>query len=105
MGQGTSIIVNGRSVIGLTDEAARTVTGALALETGTFRSVFEPPLAAAFKQDGTGTYALTKRSGNGGYTNHPQTNQMSPITGKVLVVKTNDGGLCKNRNCKLLQRE
>ena len=62
-------------------------------------------MAAAFKQDGTGTYALTKRSGNGGYTNNPQTNQMSPITGKVLVVKTNDGGLCKNRNCKLLQRE
>jgi hypothetical protein len=60
LGQGTSIIVNGGSVIGLTDEFARTGTGALALETGTFRSVFEPPLAAAFKQDGTGTYALQK---------------------------------------------
>lgn len=93
--RGTSIIVNGGSAIGLTDEPARTGTGALALETGTFGSISEAPAAAAFKQDAAGTYALTKGSGNGWYTYNPQTNQISPIAGKVIVVKTNDGHYAK----------
>mgnify|MGYP000412674897 FL=1 len=93
--RGTSIIVNGGSVIGLTDEPARTGTGALALETGTFGSISEAPAAADFKQDAADTYALTKGSGNGWYTYNPQTNQISPIAGKVIVVKTNDGHYAK----------
>jgi hypothetical protein len=93
--RGTSIIVNGGSVIGLTGEPARTGTGALALETGTFGSISEAPAAAAFKQDAADTYALTKGSGNGWYTYNPQTNQISPIAGKVIVVKTNDGHYAK----------
>jgi hypothetical protein len=93
--RGTSIIVNGGSAIGLTDEPVRTGVGALALETGTFGSISEAPAATAFKQDAPGTYALTKGSGNGWYTYNPQTNQISSIAGKVIVVKTNDGHYAK----------
>ena len=67
----------------------------MALETGTFGSISEAPAAAAFKQDAAGTYALTKGSGNGWYTYNPQTNQISPIAGQVIVVKTNDGHYAK----------
>jgi hypothetical protein len=93
--RGTSIIVNGGAAIGLTDEPERKGNGSLALETGVFGSILEAPEAAAFKQDAAGTYALTKGSGNGWYTYNPQTNQISPIAGKVLVVKTNDGHYAK----------
>ncbi|EAR13715.1 hypothetical protein PI23P_04437 [Polaribacter irgensii 23-P] len=93
--RGTSIIVNGGSEIGLTDEPMRTGNGALALETGTFGSIVEAPMSTAFKQDATDTYALTKGSGNGWYTYNRQTNQISPIAGKVIVVKTNDGHYAK----------
>lgn len=93
--RGTSILVNGGTVIGLTDEPTRTGNGALALETGTFGSILEAPADANFKQDASGTYALTKGSGNGWYTYNPQTNQISPIAGKVIVVKTNDGYYAK----------
>jgi hypothetical protein len=36
------------------------------------------------------TYALAKESGNGWYAYNTQTNQINPIAGKVIVVKTND---------------
>jgi hypothetical protein len=93
--RGTTIIVNGGAAIGLSDEPARTGNGALALETGTLGSVLEAPADASFKQDATAVYALATGSGNGWYTYNPQVNQINPIAGKVIVIKTNDGHYAK----------
>jgi hypothetical protein len=93
--RGTTILINGGTQIGLTDEPTRTGDGALTLETGTFGSILEAPADANFKQDAAGVYALTKGSGNGWYTYNPQTNQISPIAGKVIIVKTNDAHYAK----------
>ncbi len=93
--RGTGILVNGGSVIGLADEPERSGSGSLALETGTFESVLEAPADVSFKQDATDFYALAIGSGNGWYTYNPQVNQINPISGKVVVVKTNDGHYAK----------
>lgn len=93
--RGTSIIVNGGSEIGLVDEPTRTGVGALALETGTFSGIITAPEDANFKQDAADTYALTKGSGNGWYSYNPTNHLISPIAGKIIVVKTNDGHYAK----------
>ncbi|TXD54434.1 MULTISPECIES: HmuY family protein [unclassified Polaribacter] len=93
--RGTDILVNGGSKIGLTDEPARTANGSLAIETGAFESILEAPEDANFKQDATDVYALPIGSGNGWYTYNRQNNVINPISGKVIVVKTNDGHYAK----------
>ncbi|WP_299667565.1 HmuY family protein [uncultured Polaribacter sp.] len=93
--RGTTILVNGGTQIGLIDEPERTGNGALVLESGTFESIIEAPADTNFSQDASGVYALPKGSGNGWYTYNGQTNLISPIAGKVIVIKTNDGHYAK----------
>ena len=94
--RGTDILVNGGSKIGdLADEPERTGDVGVFLETGVFKDVLLVPEVADFTQDAQGNYALPTGSGNGWYTYNPQTNQISPIAGKVIVVKTNDGHYAK----------
>lgn len=91
----TKILVNGGSEIGLTEEPIRTGNASLALESNTFVGVTTAPEDANFAQDANGTYALPTGSGNGWYTYNPMNNEISPIAGKVIVVKTIDGHYAK----------
>lgn len=91
--RGTTIIVNGGTKIGITDEPERTGSGAISTVSGTFASVTTFPLASTFAQDAAATYAIPTGSGNGWY-NYSNT-IISPIAGKVFVVKTHDGKYTK----------
>jgi hypothetical protein len=93
--RGTTIIVNGGAKIGITDEPERTGSGAVSIVSGTFASVTAFPAAATFNQDGSTVYAIPTGSGNGWYNYNTSNNIISPIAGKVFVVKTHDGKYAK----------
>jgi hypothetical protein len=100
--RGTTIIVNGGVKIGTTDvgEPERSGSGAISIVSSTFAGVTSFPLASTFtqdgiKQDGSSTYAIPTGSGNGWYSYNQTTNIISPIAGKVFVVKTHDGKYAK----------
>lgn len=94
--RGTTIIVNGGEVIGLTDEPIRTGNASLAIETGTMASVSTAPADVNFAQDADATYALPTGSDNGWYTYlGPPSHAINPIAGKIIVVKTIEGNYAK----------
>jgi hypothetical protein len=93
--RGTTIIVNGGTVIGIADEPARTGTGAVSIVSGTLGAITTIPAASTFAKDGASTYAIPTGSGNGWYSYNQATNIISPIAGKVFVVKTHDGKYAK----------
>ena len=93
--RGTTIIVNGGAKIGLTDEPGRTGSGAVSIVSGTFANVTAFPAATAFAQDASTVYAIPTGSGNGWYSYNSTTHIISPIAGKVFVVKTHDGKYAK----------
>lgn len=93
--RGTTIIVNGGTPIGITDEPTRTGIGAISIVSGTFDAITAFPASATFAQDGNATYAIPTGSGNGWYSYNQATNIISPIAGKVFVVKTHDGKYAK----------
>ena len=90
----TTIIVNGG--VKMTDaEPNRTGSGAASIVSGTFASVTLYPAASAFVQDAATVYAIPKGSGKGWYTYDMNSHLISPIAGKVFVVKTHDGKYAK----------
>ena len=93
--RGTTIIVNGGAKFNAEDagEPTRTGSAAISIVSGTFASVTAIPEATTFKQDAPTVYALPTGSGNGWYT-YANT-VISPIAGKVFVVKTHDGKYAK----------
>lgn len=93
--RGTTIIVNGGDEIGIADEPTRTGSGAVSIVSGTFASITAFPAAATFNQDGATVYAIPTGSGNGWYNYNTSTNIISPLAGKVFVVKTHDGKYAK----------
>jgi hypothetical protein len=93
--RGTTIIVNGGALIGIADEPARTGTGAVSIVSGTLSTITAIPNATTFIQDGALTYSIPTGSGNGWYAYNQTTNIISPIAGKVFVVKTHDGKYAK----------
>jgi hypothetical protein len=93
--RGTTIIVNGGTVIGITDEPVRTGNGAVSIISNTLDAVTTIPSTSFFIQDGTNTYAIPTGSGNGWYNYNGTTNIISPIAGKIFVVKTRDGKYAK----------
>lgn len=58
--RGTTIIVNGGTAIGLTDEPSRTGKAAISVLSSTFNNVTTIPAAATFKQDESGSYAFSE---------------------------------------------
>lgn len=90
----TTIIVNGGTKKA-DIEPARTGSGAVSIVSGTFASVTLYPAATTFAQDGTAAYAIPTGSGNGWYSYNSTTHIISPIAGKVFVVKTHDGKYAK----------
>lgn len=93
--RGTTIIVNGGVKIGITDEPERTGSGAASIVSGTFASVTAFPAASTFAQDGANVYAIPTGSGKGWYSYNSDTHIISPIAGKVFVIKTHDGKYAK----------
>ena len=93
--RGTTIIVNGGSKIGLTDEPERKGQGSVSIVSGTFASVTTFPAASTFAQDASAVYAIPTGAGNGWYAYNSTTHVISPIAGKVFVVKTHDGKYAK----------
>lgn len=91
--RGTTIVVNGGTKVGIADEPERTGVGAISIVTNTFAAVTTFPEAATFKQDATNTLALPTGSGKGWY--NYANNVVTPIAGKVFVVKTHDGKYAK----------
>jgi hypothetical protein len=93
--RGITIVVNGGTTIGITDEPTRTGTGAVSILSNTLNEVTTIPDVSTFKQDGTNTYAIPTGSGNGWYNYNPTNNLITPIAGKIFVVKTHDGKYAK----------
>lgn len=93
--RGTTILVNGGTVIGITDEPTRTGNGAVSIVSNTLDAITTIPSANTFLQDGTNTYAIPTGSGNGWYNYNATANLITPIAGKVFVVKTHDGKYAK----------
>jgi len=86
--RGTTIIVNGGAI--------RAGKGAAYVHTGTFDELTAVPTSATFVQDQSATnLAIPTRSGAGWYNYNGQTNIISPIPGRVLVLKTGDGTYAK----------
>ncbi|WDF62805.1 HmuY family protein [Flavobacterium sp. KACC 22763] len=90
----TTILVNGGAKKA-DAEPSRTGSGAVSIVSGTFSGVTLFPSASTFVQDGATAYAIPTGSGNGWYSYNATTHVISPIAGKVFVVKTNDGKYAK----------
>ncbi|XLS28866.1 HmuY family protein [Flavobacteriaceae bacterium M23B6Z8] len=92
--RGTTIIVNGGTSLGTTDEPDRNGNAAAYIASGTFASVTEVD-DALFKQDSGTGYAIPSGSGNGWYLYNPQAFLITPIAGKILVFRTRDNRFAK----------
>ncbi|MGG7035681.1 MAG: HmuY family protein [Flavobacterium sp.] len=93
--RGTTILVNGGSSVGISDEPTRTGIAAVSIVNNTFNLIKTIPDTSTFKQDGANTYAIPIGSGNGWYVYESSTNLVNPIAGKVFVIKTHDGKYAK----------
>ena len=89
----TSILVNGG--VATSGQPARTGIGAASVVTGIFKNITTAPADNLFAQDTATSYAIPTGSGNGWYNYNGATNLISPIAGKVIVVKTHDGKYAK----------
>ena len=86
--RGTTIIVNGGAI--------RTGQGGAYIFTGTFEELREIPTSAVFAQDNSQTnLAIPTASGMGWYNYNPVAMTISPIAGRILVIRTGDGKFAK----------
>nr|WP_315255508.1 HmuY family protein [uncultured Flavobacterium sp.] len=94
--RGTTIIVNGGAKVGITDEPSRTGVAAVSIVSGTFSSITAFPAATTFVQDAANSvYAIPTGSDKGWYNYNQSTSLVTPLAGKVFVVKTHDGKYAK----------
>jgi hypothetical protein len=89
--RGTTLIVNGGTEIGLTDEPTRTGIAAISTLSSTFDNVTTIPAATTFAQDEAGIYAFAEPW----YDYNSTTHIISPVAGRVYVVKTHNGKYAK----------
>lgn len=92
--RGTTIAVNGGAVTGTNDEPARNGNAAASVATGTFASITSAD-GLGFAQDADGAFAIPTGSDNGWYNYNFMTNVISPIPGRVVLVRTFDGKYAK----------
>ncbi len=86
--RGTTIIVNGGAI--------RTGKGGAYIYTGTFDELTTVPTSATFAQDVSATsLAIVAASGRGWYNYNAPANLISPIPGRVLVIRTGNGKFAK----------
>lgn len=92
--RGTTIAVNGGVATGTADEPTRNGNAGVFLETGTFASVTDAA-GYTFVQDSESGYAITPESDEGWYNYNFMTNLITPIPGKILVIRTHDDKFAK----------
>jgi len=92
--RGTTIAVNGGTVTGGSDEPGRNGNAAAAIVDGTFASITSAD-GLTFAQDADGSFAIPTGSDNGWYNYNFMTNVVSPLPGKVFVLRTHDGKYAK----------
>ncbi len=83
---GTTIYVNGGT--------SGPGVGAAQIVSGTFESVTKAP-ESGYKQDSEAGYAIPTGTGNGWYSYNMLTHVITPIAGKVIVLKTAKGKYAK----------
>lgn len=87
--RGTTILVNGGSASGISGEPQRTKDAAAYITDNIFANV-DAVAEDLFLQDGPSTLAIPTGYGKGWYTYNPAINAITPIAGKVIVVRTAD---------------
>ncbi len=86
--RGTTIIVNGGAI--------RTGQGGVFIYTGLFDELKEVPATVTFAQDNALTsLAIPATSGMGWYNYNPATMIITPVAGRVFVIRTGDGKFAK----------
>jgi hypothetical protein len=85
--KGTTLIVNSGT------SGPGTAQGTVV--TGAFDEINEVPSSAEFHSDGVDGLAIPTGSGNGWYNYNPSTHIISPIPGRVVLIKTNAGNYAK----------
>jgi hypothetical protein len=85
--RGTTIIINGGN-------SGPGNGGAFVLN-GTYDGLTSIPVDSVFRTDNAPTYAITTGSGKGWYNYNAPTNLVSPIPGRVLVIRTANGKYAK----------
>ncbi|WP_066222504.1 HmuY family protein [Formosa haliotis] len=92
--RGSTILVNGGEKTA-DDQPSRTASAGTYITSGTLASVIKTD-ASLFKEDSTTDgLAITTGSGNGWYNYNPENHLISPIPGKIVVVKTHNGHYAK----------
>lgn len=66
-----------------------------AIVTGIFDQIIEIPASATFAQDTESEFAIPTGGGNGWYNYNSSTNTITPIPGRVVLVKTSAGNYTK----------
>ena len=92
--RGTSILVNGGPATA-DDQPERVGNAAAYITTGVLAEISAVDTSLLLQDDTTNGLAITTGSGNGWYNYDPTTHIISPIAGKVIVVKTNNGKYAK----------
>lgn len=92
--RGTRIAVNGGVATGTADEPVRNGNAGVFLETGTFASVTDAA-DYTFVQDADTGFAIAPASDEGWYNYNFMTNLITPIPGKILVIRTHDDKFAK----------
>ena len=93
--RGTTIIVNGGTSQGTTDEPSRTSTAGVYIASGTMATVTEVD-EDAFLSDTASGLAIPTGSDNGWYNySGPPSYLITPLSGKILVIRTSDDKYAK----------
>ncbi|KPM32332.1 Hypothetical protein I595_1984 [Croceitalea dokdonensis DOKDO 023] len=92
--RGLIIIVNGGEPTGTNDEPDRNGNGGATIVNETFESITSSA-GLSFAQDAPNTYAIPTGSDNGWYNYNRGLNLVTPIPGRILVVRTHDGKFAK----------
>lgn len=83
------------STIRINGGTSGTGAGGAFVWVGAFDNLVTVPADSVFKTDNYPSYAITKGSGKGWYTYDGATNLLTPVPGRVLVIKTADGKYAK----------
>lgn len=92
--RGTTILVNGGTAVS-DDEPERTGTAGVYIASGTLSSITEVDTSLFVSDSETDGLAITTGSENGWYSYDYTTHIISPIAGKILVVKTSNNTYAK----------
>jgi len=92
--RGSTIIVNGGEATAA-DQPIRTANAGAYIATGTLAGITEVNTELFTSDSSANGLAIPTGSDNGWYHYNPSTHIISPIAGKIIVVKTNDGRYAK----------